>query len=441
MKKIKRVLTLLLTVIFASLTFSMFGCNATSLDDETEYFKFDSTDMLSTYGETIENRMAEEVVLKGVNAGGYLVIEQWMTAFSNSEATGYLDHKTVSDIFMDEFGYEKALELWDCYRTNFWTEQDFINCAEMGMNCIRLPFSHFSVDPDYYNVPYIQGEQYNFTLLDDFVDTAEKYGLYTILDLHATYGSHNGQDHGGESLDYGDVVFFYDEGINYREKTIDLWVAVADHFKDNPAVAAYDMLNEPGEKGASTTTRHWEFFDDCYEAMREVDLDHIIMISSCWNGENLPNPSVYGWDNVVYQYHNYSWYDYSYNSVNDLSVSDNLASMQRKIDGVIAADHGVPNYMGEFNCYTNEESWNTTLDLFEEYNWSWTSWSYKINNPSTTYSPWGIYNTFSQTVTPDEDSYEEIIEKWSGIQTDCETTTLCTFDTGTTLFDVIKNHC
>ena len=30
-------------------------------------------------------------------------------------------------------------------------------------------------------------------------------------------------------------------------------------------------------------------------------------MESCWDADNLPRPSQYGWKNVAYEYHYYPW--------------------------------------------------------------------------------------------------------------------------------------
>ena len=89
----------------------------------------------------------------------------------------------------------------------------------------------------------------------------------------------------------------------YQDQTVYLWEQVAAHYRGEPAVAAYDLLNEPGGDFKSTGVTQWEFFDRAYRAVRAVDPEHIVMMESCWNPENLPVPDRYGWQNVAYQYH------------------------------------------------------------------------------------------------------------------------------------------
>ena len=426
MKKTKSKISLFILVFLVLWT--LCSCAET---DKTER-PFSDYDFLSVYGNEVHNGNGEEITLKGTNAGGYLIIEQWMTAFSNSAATGYLDHKTVTEIFTQRFGKEKTLELWKYYRDNFWTEQDFKNCAYMGMNVIRLPFSYMSLDPDYNNVKAIEGQKFNFSILDNFIETAAKNGLYTILDLHGAYGSQNGQDHSGEQFGSVDEVnFFYNQ--EKQQKTIELWKALAERYKNNPAVAGYDLLNEPGEKCVSTTVRHWEFYDKLYKAIRDIDKKHIVIFESCWDGENLPKPADYGWnDNIMYSFHNYS---------GTSDYEKNLISMQNKISGVEKMNFNLPYYMGEFNCYGNEQSWQDTLQLFNEKNWSWTSWTYKLNEKPNAYNGWGIYFTKAQPVTPDVDSYDEILEKWSKLKTIDSDTYPYTFKSGKELMEVMRDAC
>ena len=59
-----------------------------------------------------------------------------------------------------------------------------------------------------------------------------------------------------------------------KEKTLDLWDAISKRYKENPIVAAYDILNEPGEKAGSTTTRHFVFMDRVYDVIRANNDQH-----------------------------------------------------------------------------------------------------------------------------------------------------------------------
>ena len=73
--------------------------------------------------------------------------------------------------------------------------------------------------------------------------------------------------------------------------------------------------------------------------------------------------------------------------------------------------------MGEFTAYNSYEKWEKTLELLNGREWHWTSWTYKVwGNMS-----WGVYNVTSggEKVDPKNDSYEQILEKFRKLRTQC----------------------
>ena len=388
--------------------------------EETEYLKVDGKDIVTIGGDTI--------YLRGVNVGGLLVTERWMCATRLSHGT--TDHYNLTNTLYERFGEEKTQKFWAKYRENYWNETDFENCVKMGMNVLRLPFSYMNVDPNYHNVRKKEGQEFNFDVLDDFIEGAAKHHIYVILDLHGAYGSQNGQDHSGQVFATADEVDFYsnEEKMN---KTVHLWVELAKHYKDVVTIAAYDILNEPGEKAGSTTTRHWDFFDKCYDAIREIDVDRPIIMESCWDGANLPKRSAYGWENVIYSFHNYS---------GDYTVSGNLSSYKNKLDGVRQQNFAVPYYMGEFTCYNGEDIWTTILAYLNSEKWHWTSWSYKMSNSPERYGGWGIYFTGIHYMNVDIDDYDEMMDKLEYLDTSHVETVEMTFSSRNTLAKILKEY-
>lgn len=443
--KTKKILCLILSCLLLLPVFC-FGCGEPNPPPHT----FKQSDFLTVDGTEVRSNNRGAVMLRGTNAGGYLLIEEWMTSIIGVE-NNKLDHKKTTEIFVERFGKQKTLQLWETYRNNFWTEQDFANCAEMGVNVIRLPFSYMSLDPEYDNVTKINGQKYNFSLLDNFVRKAESYGIYTMLDLHGAYGSQNGMDHSGERIENKiDVDFFSNE--EKQQKTIDLWAAIANRYKDDPAIAGYDILNEPAEHAGTTTAQHWEFFDKVYEAIRAEDERHIVIFESCWDGPNLPRPEVYGWENCMYSFHHYTSYD---------TNNSHLKSMKLKLDNVEAMKFGIPLHMGEFTCYGVESDWTGTFEMFRERGWHWTTWTYKLHRKPVlnsemqevvyTDSAWGVFNTRGAAAVPEEMTYDQIIAAWESIKTQSDSTVKYYFsvkneETGnrektSSLFDVIKAAC
>lgn len=392
---------------------------------------------LKAEGTLVLNEKNEEVVLRGVNAGGLFVTEHWMTGFYYG-STPSNDYKSLTQTFIDRFGAKKTKKLWAEYRANWWTEQDFKNCADMGMNVIRLPFTYMNVDfdallsPDYKDA----GKKYDFSALDSFVKKAAKYGMYTILDLHGAYGSQSGQDHTGEILDFSQVDFYSNEQL--QTLTVKLWGALSKHYKNNPNVAGYDILNEPGEKAGPTSERHWDFYDKVYKAIRKNDEKHIVIFESCWEGENLPRPEKYGWENCMYSFHHYTG--------DKLTDVEHGVNWNNKIANVTKQNFNVPLYMGEFTCYNTAEKWDYTLDLLNRSNWHWTSWTYKVWGNMA----WGIVNIMGDNnskVDAGKDGYDDILNKFKTLRTNSAVAQKYTFKQSEqnggqrTLESVFKEYC
>lgn len=352
-----------------------------------------SNDFLKVKGTQIRKAKGngDVVYLRGTNAGGWLVQENWMNPTNAS------DQRTMMDTLANRFGTSTRDELVATYEDNYWTAQDFDNCAEMGMSVIRLPFTYMNLCDDNGNL-----KSNAFSRLDWFVQNCSQRGMYVILDMHGAFGSQNGMDHSGEVNDGKQL--YYNQGN--KDKTLNLWKKIAEHFKGNPAVAAYDILNEPGIKAAATYSLHWDFYNEIYNAIRSKDSNHIIIMESCWDADNLPRPSQYGWKNVAYEYHYYPW-----NAQNSSSAQESYFSS--KVSDIANHNYGVPTFVGEFTCFEQDNGWKSAMSTFNSQGWHWTTWSYKVTGNSS----WGIYNHNPEKVDIYNDSADTIRNKWSGVGT------------------------
>jgi glucan 1,3-beta-glucosidase len=164
-------------------------------------------------------------MLRGVNLGGWLLIEKWMTP----SLFGEMDA-------VDEYSFMKtvgAREKVDKHRREFITEEDFKWLSENGINAVRIPIGYWIIDGD---APYETGIKY----LDWAVQTAKKYNLYVVIDLHGAKGSQNGHDHSGK---VGPSDWFTHRG--YRQQTIDVLEELALRYKNDKNVWGIELLNEP----------------------------------------------------------------------------------------------------------------------------------------------------------------------------------------------------
>lgn len=391
------------------ITFALTLCLVASFGNISNYVKAQEVGLeqkpeelpdkfLKADGKVLRNQAGrgEIVTLRGTNIGGWQVMEAWMCP------TNAPDQKTAIATLTERFGEEKARELIQIYEKAWITEQDIDNLKALNFNVARLPISCYNLLDD-------EGKLRSDTLatLDWFVEECGERGIYVILDLHAAPGSQNGRDHSG---DKSRSILFTDEAS--QNLTIALWEQLAEHYKGNGTIAGYDLLNEP--EGNEIERNPWgrvqlPFYDRLYKAIRAIDPDHLIIFNSIWEPSNMPEPSTYGWENVMYEYHYYCW-----------DGTDNVATQRSFTDSKVTkndnAGFQVPVLVGEFTLFDKLNSWKYALEVYEENGWSWTTWTYKTVDGGN----WGIYNSTSST-TPQVNIYydsEEIIaNKWSKVST------------------------
>jgi glucan 1,3-beta-glucosidase len=177
--------------------------------------------------------------LRGVNLGGWLVLEKWMTP-SLFEGLNATDETT----YCVELGGAAETRLKHHWNT-FITRDDFAWLASIGINAVRIPLGHWIFGPNYpyhrtygdYQHPFVVG---GIDILDQAFVWAEELDLAIILDLHAAPGCQNGFDNGGIK----DVCEWHtDEAyINHS-----LWVLeeLAKRYNGRPALHGIEVLNEP----------------------------------------------------------------------------------------------------------------------------------------------------------------------------------------------------
>ena len=370
----------------------------------------EASNFLKTDGKVIRNNYGagEKIQLKGTNVGGWLVMEEWQCP------TSAPDQKTMLETFTKRFGEAKAWELINTYQDNWFTEADFITLKEEGVNCLRLPITYFEM-------ANLDGtlKETAFDRLDWFIEEAAKHGIYTLIDMHGAFGSQNGKDHSGD-ITYPDQGDFFGKEENIQ-KTIKLWEAIAARYNGNEWVAGYDLLNEPG---GALGTEQFEVYDRIYKAVRAIDQDHIIQIQAIWEPTHLPAPTLYGWEHAVYHYYFFGWAD-----INNLEYQK--AFINSKIKYVNEdTNYNVPVFVGEFTFFTNMDSWEYGLSVFDEQGWSYTSWTYKVAGAN---SSWGMYTmpkNDSTNVNINTDDFETVKAKWSNFD----------FTRNTSIADVLSKH-
>ena len=122
--------------------------------------------------------------MTGTNAGGWMVLEPWITP---SLFYRFLD-KGQNETAMDSFTLCEALgptegnavmrAHWDAW----YTEANISALADRGVEIIRLPVGDWTLDP--YG-PYVGCMDGAAEKIDWFYDTCAKYNIKVLMDVHA----------------------------------------------------------------------------------------------------------------------------------------------------------------------------------------------------------------------------------------------------------------
>jgi glucan 1,3-beta-glucosidase len=202
----------------------------------------------------------DEKPLKGVNLGGWLVLEKWITPslFEGLKAT---DEYT----FCQELGELAGAKL-KSHRNSFITAANFKWLAKRGIDAVRLPVGFWLFgDAE----PFIGCAEYvDFTLKQ-----AQHNGLKVVLDLHAAPGSQNGNDHSGRA---GEVSWHKDS--SNIDRTLDILKNIAAEYGSHPSLIGIELLNEPGWHVPFRLLRR--FYERAYEIVRQITGPKVAVIIS-----------------------------------------------------------------------------------------------------------------------------------------------------------------
>ena len=391
----KKLISLLLVF---TIILTLFGCSKPETKSLDQYNNSNPKEMslLTVKDGYIVNENDENIILKGVNLGNWLLWETWM-GFVPEYTHDWAYYDTLQ-VLIDRFGEEKTAEIVKTYEENFITEDDIAQIEKLGFNCVRVPFWYRNfMTEDLKWLSENHDDNKGFQKLDWLISICEKYGIYVMLDLHGAPGGQSKNHCTGKA---GRNELYENE--NMMNATVELWSAIAERYKDNKTVCAYDLLNEPQNNGGYDGDYSWsaeseeavshtnKAYDTLYKAIREIDKNHIISFEGVWSTTVLPNPQEMGYENLLYQLHLY----------------DSEKGMIRyRVDELKTArkDWGVAVVVGEYNNHECEEY---AQKKYEKNDISRIKWTYKTYNAGET---WGIFNKDVERIDIKTASYEEII--------------------------------
>ena len=177
---------------------------------------------------------AGRFAVKGINLGNWLVPEGYMFKFMHARAPA-----EVAGVIESLIGPEEASRFWAQFRETYIAKEDIRFIKAAGFNTVRVPL-HWRLFVERSDEGTDRFEGPGWFLLDRLIEWCRESDLHVIIDLHAAPGGQTGVNHDDG---IGFPLAFYVP--RYRHLTIALWRQLALHYRDEPTVLGYDLLNEP----------------------------------------------------------------------------------------------------------------------------------------------------------------------------------------------------
>ncbi|MEL1265809.1 cellulase family glycosylhydrolase [Pseudoxanthomonas putridarboris] len=350
-------------------------------------------DFLRAEGRHIIDESGKPVILRGMGLGGWMLQEGYML-----DVDGVGTQRSIHARIAELIGPEKADAFYQAWRDNHTTRADIDAMARWGFNSVRLPMHYALYTLPVEQEPVAGGQTWveeGFRRTDELLAWAKANDLYLILDLHAAPGG-QGNDINIADRD-PDTPSLWDDP-RHQDKMVALWKKLAERYRDEPYIAAYDIINEPNWGFADPNDRNGcaengnaplkDLLVRTTAAIREVDQRHIVVIEgNCW-GNNYRGVLDDGpWDdNLVISFHKY------WNATTHDSIADLLALRDK---------HDMPLWLGETG--ENSNDWFArTVALVEGEGIGWAWWPLKkirYNNPLQ--------------IVPN-DGYRKVLAYWKG---------------------------
>jgi len=337
---------------------------------------------LHAEGGRIVNASNQEVVLNGVNLGGWALQEGYIIKPGwpgvDGKATQGAVKKTLYGFGLSDAAVET---FYQNYRNNFIQKPDLDYVASLGFNCVRLPLHYdlfltpaqravrngvlrgTTTYPDYvsaltgwYNANELFTDPANieaWRMIDNTLAWAQANKLYVILDLHAAPGSQGTDANIADSL----VPLDFWNNSTHQDITARLWAAIAARYKNDARVAMYDLINEPNNVPSNQQIH--DVLQRLITTVRAQGDNHLLLLEGNGYGNDfnyMEKRTFTNTANLVYNSHRYSGTGYLLDN-NVTSADPNNANNLRTIGNLtrFRTDNDVPIWVGETG--ENNDGW------------------------------------------------------------------------------------
>ncbi|WWC87111.1 uncharacterized protein L201_001997 [Kwoniella dendrophila CBS 6074] len=298
-------------------------------------------------------------VIRGVNLGGWLLTEEWITPSVYTSDAADEWHLCL------DLGKKKCLSTLQDHWKSFFTRDDFEEIKEAGLNSLRIPIGYWAVDLQD-DEPYVSGQ---YPYLIQAINWARELGLTVLIDLHGAPGSQNGQDNSGL---IGPTLF--PTNTSNLDRTINVLKNLTSEFSQtdiygDQTVIGIELLNEPRLSNTFTMTQLKDFYTQASEAISGINTNmNIIMHDAFWgpqyweNYDPLPSSSSSSTNNdqFIIDTHQY----YAFEPLNNLPhdiILEKVCNISKILK--LTNQNMLPTIVGEWSLETGHSPNSSSSNL------------------------------------------------------------------------------
>lgn len=297
--------------------------------------------------------------MRGVNLGGWLVLEPFITPSYfepfGSKKDGVVDEWTLfEELNKTAKSPNRVKDFFEYHYSTFITENSFKEIADAGLDHVRIPYGYWALKT-YEGDQFLAKVSWRYLLRS--IEWARKYGLRVNLDLHSVPGGQNGWNHSGRQ---GSIEWLNGtRGGVFGNDTIELHAQLASFFSQQRyknIVTIYGLANEPNLIVLdSTSVIDWT--KKAYDTVREKFDNYIVYGDGFLGSENWKgvfNGTEY--PDLILDLHQYTIFD---KDLIKLSHSDKLRFVchglahQLQVSSNKNTGHG-PSMVGEWSQADND---------------------------------------------------------------------------------------
>ncbi|HAN76568.1 MAG TPA: glycoside hydrolase family 5 [Bacteroidales bacterium] len=349
------------------------------------YPGYSQTNFLKANGKYITDQNGNEILLRGMGLGGWMLQEGYMLQTADFAGPQHKIRAKIEELV----GPDETEIFYQNWRANHFTVSDLDSLAKWGFNSIRLPLHYDLFTPPIEKEP-VPGQitwlETGFTMVDNLLAQCKQRKIYLILDLHATPG---GQGKDAAISDYDATKPSLWESEANKAKTVALWQKLADRYKNEEYIGGYDLINEPNWTLPNNSDLK-NLYTRIVQAIRTVDKNHLIFIEGNWFANDFTGLTPPFDTNMAYSFHKY----WSYNDAGSIKFATDLRDK-----------YNVPIWLGESG--ENSNAWFAeAIKLMEDNKIGWAWW------------PWKKIDAIAGTLSVKKPvGYQKMLDYWKGNST------------------------